>query len=359
MVERGSLRWPILLGVVMFIVLVALLAGWVVLSVYGLLADSRRAVVYVVLLSAGAALLTLAIVGTAIYLTLTVKAINLSQRQSNFIDSVTHELKSPIASLKLYLQTLHRRPQMTPEERQTFVRDMLEDVERLDQLINHLLDAARLQRQPSGATPEAIRLDQLVQKWAEQLRTQYGAAPEALRLSLLPAEVQAVRGDIELVVRNLLDNAFKYASDEEPYVEVTLAPAGPQRVLLCVSDNGRGIPPGLRQSVFGRFVRLGSELIRDRPGTGLGLYLVRTVVNRLGGSIRIRDRGGEPGTTFEVELAGTILPAEPSAAPPSPLAAPAGQAGPAEPAAEATAQPQSAQHAHQTAGSQRTSQTGE
>jgi signal transduction histidine kinase len=346
MVERGSLRWPILLGVVMFIVLVALLAGWVVLSVYGLLADSRRAVVYVVLLSAGAALLTLAIVGTAIYLTLTVKAINLSQRQSNFIDSVTHELKSPIASLKLYLQTLHRRPQMTPQERQTFVRDMLEDVERLDQLINHLLDAARLQRQPSGAASEPIRLDRLVQQWAEQLRTQYGVAPDALHLALVPAEVQAVRGDLELVVRNLLDNAFKYASEEQPQVEVTLAPAGPQRIVLLVSDNGRGIPPGLRQSVFGRFVRLGSELIRDRPGTGLGLYLVRTVVNRLGGSIRIRDRSGGPGTTFEVELAGTVLHEGPAPTPASPWPAQEAQAGQAEPSAE----PQPAQ---------RTSQTGE
>lgn len=311
MVERGSLRWPILLGVVMFVVLVALLAGWVVLSVYGLLADSRRAVVYVVLLSAGAALLTLAIVGTAIYLTLTVKAINLSQRQSNFIDSVTHELKSPIAALKLYLQTLHRRPQMTPQERQSFVRDMLEDVERLDQLINHLLDAARLQRQSPTSTPEAIRLDQLVRHWAEQLRTQYGLGPAALRLDLIPVEVQAVRGDLELVVRNLLDNAFKYASEQQPQVEVSLASAGPQRIVLCVSDNGRGIPPALRQSVFGRFVRLGSELVRDRPGTGLGLYLVRTVINRLGGSIRIRDRSGKPGTTFEVELQGTLLPAAP------------------------------------------------
>lgn len=358
MVERGSLRWPILLGVVMFLVLVALLAGWVVLSVYGLLADSRRAVVYVVLLSAGAALLTLAIVGTAIYLTLTVKAINLSQRQSNFIDSVTHELKSPIASLKLYLQTLHRRPQMTPQERQTFVRDMLEDVERLDQLINHLLDAARLQRQPASATPEAIRLDQLLQQQAEQLRTHYGVAPEALRLNLVPVEVQAARGDVELVVRNLLDNAFKYASDQQPQVEVTLAPAGPQRIVLAISDNGRGIPPGLRQSVFGRFVRLGSELIRDRPGTGLGLYLVRTVVNRLGGSIRIRDRSG-PGTTFEVELRGT------------PLAAGAPPAGPAPSASVPASQPTDILKATDNAAHrpalapaddltpQRTSQTGE
>jgi signal transduction histidine kinase len=346
MVERGSLRWPILLGVVMFIVLVALLAGWVVLSVYGLLSDSRRAGVYVVLLSTGAALLTLAIVGTAIYLTLTVKAINLSQRQSNFIDSVTHELKSPIASLKLYLQTLHRRPQMTPQEREGFVRDMLEDVERLDQLINHLLDAARLQRQPSGAMSETIRLDALVRQWAEQLRTQYGAAPGAVHLQLMPATVQAVRGDLELVIRNLLDNAFKYASEQSPKVEVTLAPAGPQRIVLCVSDNGRGIPPGLRQSVFGRFVRLGSELIRDRPGTGLGLYLARTVVNRLGGTIRIRDRSGGPGTTFEVELSGTVLPEEPASAQPSPSRAEPGQAGQAEPPPEL--QP-----------AQRTSQTGE
>src|SRR5688572_508097 len=143
MFERRSLRWPITLGVVMFVVLVLLLVGWVVLAWLGIITDTTKAGLYIALLSIGATLLTLVIVGTALYLTLSIKAINLTQRQSNFIDSVTHELKSPIASLKLYLQTLNRRS-VSASEQEVFFKDMLEDVERLDELTNHLLDVARL-----------------------------------------------------------------------------------------------------------------------------------------------------------------------------------------------------------------------
>src|SRR5882724_361124 len=157
MFEHRSLRWPITLGVVMFVVLVALIVGWVLLTVTGILADSRRAGLYIALLSIGASFLTFAIVGTALYLTLSIKAINLSRRQSNFIDSVTHELKSPIASIKLYLQTLNRR-RLPPAEQDMVFRDMLEDVARLDQLITHLLDAARLEKDRVGSLPEDVRL---------------------------------------------------------------------------------------------------------------------------------------------------------------------------------------------------------
>src|SRR5262245_61115054 len=153
MFEHRSLRWPITLGVIMFVVLVALVVGWVLLTVFGFFNDPKRAALYITFLSVGAALLTFAIVGTAFYLTLSIKAINLSRRQSNFIDSVTHELKSPIASLKLYLQTLNRR-HVSAAEQEVFFKDMLEDVERLDQLISHLLDVARLEKDRPGPPPE-------------------------------------------------------------------------------------------------------------------------------------------------------------------------------------------------------------
>src|SRR5688572_1365132 len=161
MFERRSLKLPITLGVLMFVALAALLIGWIVLSSFGIWSDASRAGLYITLLSIGSTLLTLAIVGTALYLTLSIKAINLSRRQSNFIDSVTHELKSPIASLKLYLQTLNRR-QVTAAEQEIFLKDMLEDVERLDQLINHLLDVARLEKDRATTQPEELRLDEII-----------------------------------------------------------------------------------------------------------------------------------------------------------------------------------------------------
>ncbi|HMC09919.1 MAG TPA: histidine kinase dimerization/phospho-acceptor domain-containing protein, partial [Pirellulaceae bacterium] len=166
MFEHRSLRWPITLGVVMFVMLAALIIGWVLLTIFGFFNDPKRASLYIALLSIGASFLTFAIVGTALYLTLSIKAINLSRRQSNFIDSVTHELKSPITSLKLYLQTLNRR-NVSAAEQEVFFKDMLEDVERLDQLINHLLDVARLEKDRVGPQPEVLRLDEIIRSAAE------------------------------------------------------------------------------------------------------------------------------------------------------------------------------------------------
>src|SRR5688572_10500285 len=108
MFERRSLKWPITLGVVLFVLLVLITVGWVSLSLIGARAYKGAEPVFWTLLSVGSLFLVLVIVGVAMYLALSVKAIKLSQRQSNFVDSVTHELKSPIASLKLYLQTLNR-----------------------------------------------------------------------------------------------------------------------------------------------------------------------------------------------------------------------------------------------------------
>jgi two-component system, OmpR family, phosphate regulon sensor histidine kinase PhoR len=305
MFERRSLRWPITLGVVMFVVLVLLLIGWVVLAARGIITDTPSAGLYISLLSIGATLLTLVIVGTALYLTLSIKAINLTQRQSNFIDSVTHELKSPIASLKLYLQTLNRRS-VSASEQEVFFKDMLQDVERLDELINHLLDVARLERNRVSSPPEDVRLDKVISQCAEELCQRYERATESIRLDLAPAVVNAVQADLELIFRNLIDNAMKYADDEQPEVEITIRGEGPGQIVVCVSDNGKGIPHSLRQRIFGRFVRLGSELVREKPGTGLGLYIVRTMIGRLGGKIRVRDRDRGSGASFEVQLPGRM-----------------------------------------------------
>jgi len=236
-------------------------------------------------------------------MTLSIKAINLSRRQSNFIDSVTHELKSPIASLKLYLQTLNRR-QLSPSEQEPFYEDMLEDVERLDRLINHLLDAARLAKDRVGPPPEDVRIDEILRGCAEEVCVRYRRPAEVVKLDLAPAVVCAAREDLELIFRNLIDNAVKYADDHQPQVEVALRPEGASRVLVSVNDNGRGIPQSLRHQIFRRFMRLGSELERDKPGTGLGLYIVRTMVGRLGGKIWMRDRDGGSGASFEVQLPG-------------------------------------------------------
>jgi signal transduction histidine kinase len=290
---------------VLFVSLVALIVGWALLTVYGALANEGAAPLYWTLLPIGSSLLVLVIVGVAVYLGLSVKAINLSQRQSNFLDSVTHELKSPIASLKLYLQTLNRRA-VSPDEQMKFFRFMLEDVERLDRLISHLLVTARLQRDEANEENEDVEIEPLIRLCAEEVRERFSAGPDALKLKIEPSVVRARRVDLDMIFRNLIDNAFKYAGSP-PRVEVNSRPLPGGRVVTQIADNGRGVPLRARREIFGRFVRMGSELERDKPGTGLGLYIVDTLVRRLRGSVRVADPVNGSGAVFEIVLPGWTL----------------------------------------------------
>lgn len=306
MFERRSLKLPITLGVVMIVLVVVLTIGWVLITVFPAIRGGGQSGLYWALLAVGATLLAFVLVGVVMYLVLTIKAVNLNQRQSNFIDSVTHELKSPIASLKLYLQTLNRR-QLTAEEQHTFYRSMLEDVERLDSLINHLLDAARLERTPEEEEYDDVLLAEILRRIADEVCLRFQVPADVVDMDLAPCVIRARPVDVELIFRNLIDNAVKYGNDRDPRVRISVSPVTEDKIRVLVSDNGRGIPTKLRRKIFGRFVRLGSELEREKPGTGLGLYIVRTLVTRLGGKIRLLDNGARPGTSFEVLLPGRLV----------------------------------------------------
>jgi len=299
MIARRSLRLPIILGVVLIVLVVALTVGWVIVSASAAL-GSEHSGVYWTLLAIGATFFVLVLVGVVLYLILSIKAIRLNQRQSNFIDAVTHELKSPIASLKLYLQTLNRH-QVTPEQQADFQRFMLDDLKRLDHLIDHLLDAARLEHAELADGEEDVPLTEIVTQSAQRACEQHHLPASIVSLRLEPAIVHARPADLEIIFRNLLDNALKY-SGAHPEVEVETKTNGNGRVTATIADNGPGIPAKLRRKIFGRFVRLGNELERETAGTGLGLYIVRMLVRRLGGRIQVRSKSDGRGTVFEVEL---------------------------------------------------------
>ncbi len=300
MFERRSLKLPITLGVLMIVSVIALTVGWVLLSARGAVANDRWSSFYWTLLTVGTAFLVFVLVGVVLYLQLSVETINLNRRQSNFIDSVTHELKSPLASLKLYLQTFERC-RVRPEEQQNFVRYMLDDVERLDTLINHLLDAARLDHRIVDTDLELVDLADVLEDCVEGVCLRYRVSRDVVHLETEQLPVRARTVDLDLVFRNLIDNAVKYAG-EVPQVEISARRLSDQEALVRISDNGKGIPADLRRKIFGRFFRVGEELERETPGLGLGLYITRTMVRRLKGKIRVRDREGGSGTTFEVTL---------------------------------------------------------
>ena len=303
MEPRRSLGWPITLGVVLISSIIALGIGWVLVSISAAL-GSQNAAFYWALLAVGVSLLILVLVGVIIYFALAVKAIALSQRQSNFIDSVTHELKSPLASLKLYLQTLIRRP-VPPTEQSDFHRFMLQDVERLDTLIDHLLDAAKTMHRPALSIAEATRIVPVLKEAAVRVADRHNVQHDCIVINVEQEQedvfVQGREADIEIVFRNLIDNAVKY-SLPEPHVDATVEVTKKSRVLVRVADNGPGIPIADRGQVFRRFVRLGSELERATPGTGLGLYLVKSIVKQLRGRVFVKGRLTKRGTVIEVDL---------------------------------------------------------
>ena len=291
---KRPLSLPINLAVIMLVLLVLLIVGWVFF--WGATGATR-----VTLFVLGLVFLGLVVAGVVVYLTLTIKAINLNRRQSNFIDSVTHELKSPIASLKLYLQTLKRRP-VSPEEQDEFYQFMLDDVERLDLLINHILSAARLEKGSVAESAELIELSGLLRACVAEVSARYRVDPSSISLDLDECVVHGNVMDFGLIFRNLIDNAIKYANAEKPECGVTsqyLPDHG--SVVIRISDNGQGIPDPLQRKIFGRFVRLGTELERKKPGTGLGLYIVRTLVKRWKGRVQV-SCGETGGTVFQVTL---------------------------------------------------------
>ncbi len=293
MFRRSSLTWPIILASTILALIVVLLVLWIV---------GQAAAHSWPLLLIGTVFFLLLLIGMVLYLILTIKEIRLNRRQANFIDSVTHELKSPIASIKLCLQTLDMRDVDLDQQRE-FHRFMLEDVGRLDGLIDHLLTVARLDHAEKPVAVERVQLEPLLRKCAELIERRYKFESGRIELDLQACEVTGNAHDLEMVFMNLIDNAMKYGA-ATPQVRVQLFAAGKDRVMVRVSDNGAGVHYELRRKIFDRFFRGGSELERTTQGTGLGLYLVKSVVGKMRGSVHVQGRGPLGGATFEVELPG-------------------------------------------------------
>ncbi len=242
------------------------------------------------------------ITATILQATWLVREIRLNQRQRNFLDAVTHELHTPLASLRLYLETL-RRHDLDDERRSEFLHTMSEDLERLQGTIDQLLDAAHTETRRS--TRQRIDLARLLQECARDARERHGLADGALALDV-PANAR-VRGDAEqlrVAFRNLLDNAVRYARDEV-HVDVQVRPAGSRRLQVEVADHGVGIPAHAQSSIFSRFQRLSHEAVRS-GGLGLGLFIVRNVVRAHGGSVRAESDGEGRGSRFLVTLPGQL-----------------------------------------------------
>lgn len=287
------MKWPIILGTTLLVLIVVLLVFWII----GQIISQQY-----VLLTVGIIFFALVLVGVTLYLILSIKEVRLTQRQANFIDAVTHELKSPLASLKLYLQTMTMR-EVEPEQQRQFHGYMLEDVQRLDALIDDLLEAAKLDQRHREEPTEDLNPMPILRSCVDALERRYHLPIGTVKIEAMPCVVRGRPHDLELIFTNLLDNAAKYGGSPLEIL-FQIAPRSRDRILMKISDNGPGVPSDMRRKIFLRFQRGGTELERRTKGTGLGLYLVKELVTKLRGRIHVHGRGPLPGATFELDLPG-------------------------------------------------------
>lgn len=223
------------------------------------------------------------------------------RRQNNFIDSVTHELRSPLASIRLCLET-QAREGLQPDQREKLREMMLDDVERLSAFIDDILESSRLAQSNEARPIERFELEPLVLRCVSSTARRHRVDPSSIEVEL-PARV-TLRSDpvaLEVVIRNLLDNAIKYsAPPRDVSVLGTLSSKGALRIE--VRDNGVGIPRSELKRVFERFYRVDDEAVRSRRGTGLGLYVVAALVRGVGGRLEAQSDGAGEGTRMAVTL---------------------------------------------------------
>ncbi len=225
------------------------------------------------------------------------REVTLARQRRNFLLSITHELKSPIASVRLVLDTIFKH-ELSREQTEKLCKSGLKDATRLQTLVEDLLLAARLEDN-WRPLPEPVDLPAIARDVASRLRVRFPQAHISLNFPDNFSYVQADKLGMTAILQNLMENAIKY-SPEGAMVEVS-AEQKSGKLLLRVADQGRGIPDHEKQAVFEKFYRLGNEETREATGTGLGLYIVNQVAKAHGGSIRILDNQPK-GTIFLLEI---------------------------------------------------------
>jgi signal transduction histidine kinase len=299
---RRSVGFPLTIGVVLILLAVSLLVAWQILVVGDLRPlAAGRGVVYWLLLILGTLFFALIIVGLVLLCAWLVREMRLNLRQQAFLDAVTHEMNTPLASLRLYVDTLslHDPP---PEQRREFLNRMGGDLDRLDHTVHQVLAAARAEGRVERPPPEPVPVPDLLRQCIAEIRARHRLPEDAVRIDRAsPAAVRGNASELGLVFRNLLENAVKY-SDPPIDVRVAVEAVRDGRVQVEIADRGIGIPRAELRKIFQRFYRAGRDVQRRAAGLGLGLFIVRSLVRRQGGQVVARSEGSGRGSRFVVTL---------------------------------------------------------
>ncbi len=289
--RRKTAIFFLILGITLSVLAVALNVGWILLNV-------RQ----VALLVFGVIFFALIITGLILNTIFLVREIRRNEQHDAFLNAVTHELKTPIASIKLYLETLKTR-ELDAEKRQEFYDIMLADNERLLGTVEQVLQASRTREKQRLMNLAEIDLGDLVGETIRTVRGQQHLDDAAIRFTFPGESLKIVgdRGELQTAIVNLLDNAIKYSSGE-PKISVKIKSSGLNKADIFVRDNGIGIARGDLKRIFRRFYRVPNKSVEAAKGTGLGLPIVRSIIEKHGGRVTAESRGEGKGTTFLVQL---------------------------------------------------------
>ncbi|PRP93306.1 Signal-transduction histidine kinase senX3 [Enhygromyxa salina] len=300
--KRRSISLPIILSSVAVALTITLLLVWILVIARNMELLQATFVGNLSLLVGGIVSFVAIITVLVMFTVFLVREISEVRRQTSFIDSVTHELKTPLASLKLAAETL-ARPELAPDRREQLRVMMLQDVSRLVSLVDGILDASRLVvGHEAGELGEVVIAD-LIEQVASEVVGRHHIDRDAVVLALDDSLVLFIDTTaLRTIVSNLVDNAIKY-SDGTPQIRVEAKRSEDGRhVEINVSDRGIGIAKGDLKRIFQRFYRVPEEAVRSRHGTGLGLFVVAALVKWLGGKIEAISAGSGEGTTIRVLL---------------------------------------------------------
>jgi two-component system sensor histidine kinase SenX3 len=280
------------LGTCLVVLAMVLNVGWMIFH--------WRQVVPLVL---GIILFGLLIAGLVMNTIFLVREIRRNEQQDSFLNAITHELKTPIASIRLYLETLESRP-LDETQRHDFYRIMLEDTDRLLGTVEQVLKASQVRQRSLRKNWQDVNFAEIVNDVLELTRLRRHLSASSLYLSGSRAEEITVMGNAEelrTAVFNLLDNAVKYSGNEKN-IAVDISTPSLDTVSLRVSDNGVGIPPKELKRIFKRFYRAPNSIAGQVNGTGLGLFIVRSIARRHGGDAYAESQGEGLGSTFTMRL---------------------------------------------------------
>jgi two-component system, OmpR family, sensor histidine kinase SenX3 len=281
----------VVLGVCLVVLAVALNVSWIILN-------WREEV----MLFLGVILFAVLIAGLIVNTSFLVREIRRNEQHDSFINAVTHELKTPIASIRLYLQTLERRD-VEEAQRREFYRFMLDDTDRLLSTVEQVLKAGQVGHK-KRTERTAVDFGRLVRECMDVARASHHLQPEALRLEELPEAEPMVLADTEelrTAISNVLDNAVKYSNGRVD-VSVRVETPDDTHVTLSVKDQGIGIASHDLKRIFKRFYRVPNRLLSNVKGTGLGLFIVRAIARKHGGRVFAESEGEGRGTTVVLEL---------------------------------------------------------